>query len=284
MLKGIDVSRYQSDIDWQKVKAAGVQFAIIKAGYGKYAYQEDPCFEDNIKGAYNAGIPVGVYWYSYADTVAEAKQEAEVCLTVIKPYKDKITLPVFFDQEYEPAILAAGNSIRTQCCVAFIQVIEAAGYKAGLYGSQDWLDNKIDDSQIPETATVWVAQYGNECTYKGRYTIWQYTSSGKVNGISGRVDVNEADDSLIVSTADGWNYIGENWYWYEGGKPVTNAWRKITGESGVPYWYYLGKGGVMQTGWVKINNEVFYLNPSAAYGVPEGACVITDSRGNVIRE
>lgn len=284
MLKGIDVSRHQGAIDWTKVKATGVQFAIIKAGYGKYAYQEDPCFEDNIEGAYNAGIPVGVYWYSYADTVAEARQEAEVCLTVIEPYKDMITLPVFFDQEYEPAILSAGNSIRTQCCVAFIQVIEAAGYKAGLYGSQDWLDNKIDDSQIPETATVWVAQYGNKCTYKGRYTIWQYTSSGKVDGISGRVDMNEAADELMLVTADGWNYIGGSWYWYEGGKPVTNCWRKITGESGVPYWYYLGKGGVMQTGWVKINNEVFYLNPSAAYGVPEGACIITDSRGNVVRE
>lgn len=283
MLKGIDVSRHQGAIDWAKVKATGVQFAIIRAGYGKYAYQEDPCFEDNIEGAYNAGIPVGVYWYSYADTVAEAKQEAEVCLTVIKPYKDMITLPVFFDQEYEPAILAAGNSIRTQCCVAFIQVIEAAGYKAGLYGSQDWLDNKVDDSQIPATSTVWVAQYGSKCTYKGRYTIWQYTSTGQVNGIKGNVDMNEAADELVLSTADGWNYIGGSWYWYEDGKPVTNAWRKITGESGVPYWYYLGKGGVMQTGWVKINNEVFYLNPSAAYGVPEGACIITDSRGNVIR-
>lgn len=284
MLKGIDVSHYQGEIDWKKVKAAGVEFAIIRAGYGKYAYQEDPCFEDNIEGAYNAGIPVGVYWYSYADTVAEARQEAEVCLTVIKPYKDMITLPVFFDQEYEPAILAAGNSIRTQCCVAFIKAIEAAGYKAGLYGSQDWLDNKIDDSQIPATSTVWVAQYGSKCTYKGRYTIWQYTSTGKVNGIKGNVDMNEAADELVLSTADGWNYIGGSWYWYEDGKPVTNCWRKITGESGVPYWYYLGKGGVMLKGWQQIGEEVFYLNEKAAYGVPEGACVITDSRGNVVRE
>lgn len=283
MLKGIDVSRHQGAIDWAKVKAAGIQFAIIRAGYGKYAYQEDPCFEDNIEGAYNAGIPVGVYWYSYADTAAEARQEAEVCLTVIKPYKDMITLPVFFDQEYEPAILAAGNSIRTECCVAFIKAIEAAGYKAGLYGSQDWLDNKIDDSQIPETATVWVAQYSNKCTYTGRYTIWQYTSSGKVDGISGRVDMNEADESLMP-VKDGWNYISGSWYWYEGGKPVTNCWRKTTGESGVPYWYYLGKGGVMLKGWQKIGEEVFYLNEKAAYGVPEGACVITDSRGNVVRE
>ena len=282
MLKGIDVSHHQGAIDWTKVKAAGVQFAIIRAGYGKYAYQEDPCFEDNIKGAYNAGIPVGVYWYSYAGTVAEAKQEAEVCLTVIKPYKDMITLPVFFDQEYELAILAAWNSIRTQCCVAFIEAIEAAGYKAGLYGSQDWLDNKIDDSQIPETATVWVAQYAGKCTYTGRYTIWQYTSDGSVDGIKGRVDVNEADESLMP-VKDGWNYISGSWYWYEGGKPVTNCWRKITGESGVPYWYYLGKGGVMLKGMQKINGKVYYLNPAAAMGVPEGACIITDSNGEVKR-
>lgn len=283
MLKGIDVSHYQGEIDWKKVKATGVQFAIIRAGYGKYAYQEEPCFEDNIEGAYNAGIPVGVYWYSYADTVAEARQEAEVCLTVIKPYKDMITLPVFFDQEYEPAILAAGNSIRTECCVAFIKAIEAAGYKAGLYGSKDWLDNRIDAKAVPESAVIWVAQYASRCTYKGRYTIWQYTSSGKVDGISGRVDMNEADESLMP-VKDGWNYISGSWYWYEGGKPVTNAWRKITGESGVPYWYYLGKGGVMLKGWQKIGEEVFYLNEKAAYGVPEGACIITDSRGNVVRE
>lgn len=280
MLKGIDVSHHQGEIDWSKVTA---DFALIRAGYGKYAYQEDPCFEDNIKGAYNAGIPVGVYWYSYADTAAEARQEAEVCLTVIKPYKDMITLPVFFDQEYEPAILAAWNSIRTQCCVEFIEAIEAAGYKAGLYGSQDWLDNKIDDSQIPATATVWVAQYGSKCTYKGRYTIWQYTSTGKVNGIAGNVDMNEADDGLIVSTADGWNYIGGKWYWYENGKPVTNCWRKVTGASGVPYWYYLGPGGVMLKGMQKINGKVYYLNPAAAMGVPEGACIITDSNGEVTR-
>lgn len=284
MLKGIDVSHYQGAINWKKVKATGVQFAIIRAGYGKYAYQEDPCFTDNIEGAYNSGIPVGVYWYSYADTAAEARQEAEACLTVIKPYKDKISLPVFFDQEYEPAIKAASYQVRTECCKAFISAVEAAGYRAGMYASKDWLDNRIDAGALPDSCTVWVAQYAGKCTYKGRYTIWQYTSDGSVDGIDGRVDLNEADDDLIISTAGGWQKIAGKWYWYEGGKPVTNCWRKVTGDSGVAYWYYLGKGGVMQTGWVKINNEVFYLNPSAAYGVPEGACVITDSRGNVVRE
>ena len=281
MLQGIDVSHHQGAIDWTKVKA---DFALIRAGYGKYAWQEDPYLGANIQGAAARNIPIGVYWYSYADTISEARQEAEVCLTVIQPYRRYISLPVFFDQEYEPAILSAGNSIRTECCVAFIQAIEAAGYKAGLYGSKDWLDKRIDAKAIPESAVIWVAQYASRCTYTGRYTIWQYTSNGKVDGIKGRVDLNQASDDLLTSTADGWQKIAGKWYWYEDGKPVTNCWRKVTGDSGVAYWYYLGKGGVMQTGWVKINNEVFYLNPSAAYGVPEGACIITDSRGNVVRE
>lgn len=280
MLKGIDVSHHQGAIDWTKVKA---DFALIRAGYGKYAYQEDPYFDDNIKGAYNAGIPVGVYWYSYAGDVESAKQEAEVCLQVINPYKDKIVLPVFFDQEYEPAIKAASYQVRTECCKAFISAVEAAGYRAGMYASKDWLDNRIDAGALPDSCTVWVAQYAGKCTYTGRYTIWQYTSDGSVDGIDGRVDLNEADDDLIISTADGWQKIAGKWYWYENGKPVTNCWRKITGESCVPYWYYLGPGGVMLKGMQKINGKVYYLNPAAAMGVPEGACIITDSNGEVTR-
>lgn len=281
MLKGIDVSRHQGEIDWSKVKA---DFAIVRAGYGKYAYQVDPQFADNVKGAYAAGIPVGVYWYSYAGTVAEAKQEAEVCLQVIAPYKEYIGLPVFFDQEYEPAIKAASYQVRTQCCVEFIRAVEAAGYRSGMYASKDWLDNRIDAGALPESCTVWVAQYGNKCTYKGRYTIWQYTSSGKVDGISGKVDMNQAKDDFVGLISDGWQKVSNKWYWYENGKKVTNAWRKITGASGVPYWYYLGPGGAMLRGMQKINGEIYYLNPAAAYGVPEGACIITDSNGVVKRE
>lgn len=280
MLKGIDVSHHQGEIDWTKVKT---DFAIIRAGYGKYAYQEDPEFSENVKGACSAGIPVGVYWYSYAGDVESAKKEAEVCLQVIEPYRDKISLPVFFDQEYEPAIKAARFSTRTRCCTAFIAAVEAAGYRAGLYASKDWLDNRIDAKAIPESAVIWVAQYASRCTYTGRHTIWQYTSDGSVDGIKGRVDLNQASDDLLTSTADGWQKVAGGWYWYENGKPVTNAWRKVTGASGIPYWYYLGPGGVMLKGMQKIGDEVFYLNESAAFGVPEGACIITDERGNIIR-
>ena len=127
-LVGLDVSKFQGNVDWAKA-AAGQDFVIIRAGYGRFASQEDPCFKKNVEGAFAAGLPVGVYWYSYAATEAEARQEAEVCLSVIAPYRDKITLPVFFDQEYEPSIIAATKAVRTACCVAFCKVIESAGYR-----------------------------------------------------------------------------------------------------------------------------------------------------------
>lgn len=282
MLKGIDVSHHQGEIDWSKVTA---DFALIRAGYGKYAWQEDPYLEANIQGAAARNIPIGVYWYSYADTIAEAKQEAEVCLTVIQPYRRYISLPVFFDQEYEPDILGISKSARTRCCTEFLKVIEEAGYKIGMYGSKDWLENKINVGQLDEDTTYWVAQYDvDECTYVGIWSVWQYTSKGRVDGISGNVDLNQAKDDFVGLINDGWQKVGDKWYWYENGRKVVNAWRKITGASGVPYWYYLGPGGVMLKGMQKIGDEVFYLNPSAAYGVPEGACIITDSRGNVVRE
>ena len=94
-LQGIDVSKHQGNIDWTKA-AVGQNFVIIRAGYGRFSNQEDPCFKQNIEGAYAAGLDVGVYWYSYAANEAEAKQEAEVCLSVIEPYRDKITLPINF--------------------------------------------------------------------------------------------------------------------------------------------------------------------------------------------
>lgn len=280
---GIDVSKHQGNIDWSKA-AAGQDFVIIRAGYGRFANQEDPCFKKNIEGAFSAGLPVGVYWYSYAATEAEARQEAEVCLSVIAPYRDKITLPVFFDQEYEPSIIAASKAVRTACCVAFCKAIEAAGYRPGMYASLDWLQNKITLSSLPEDTVVWCARYSD--TAPGiAHTVWQYSSTGKVSGISGNVDLNRATAELIkTNTAqDGWVKSGTNWYWYENGKPVTNCWRKITGSNGVYFWYYLGPGGKMLKGMQQINGKVYYLNPTAALGVPEGALIMTDKNGIVDR-
>ena len=276
---GIDVSKHQgTGIDWKKVKADGVKFAIIRAGYGKYLKQEDPCFDENIQGAYNAGLDVGVYWYSYASTAADAEKEADVCLQIIKPYQALISLPVFFDQEYEPDILKATPRVRTDCCLAFIKKIQAAGYQPGMYASYDWFKNMIYRAELLDYP-AWVAQYASKCQYtdKNLY-MWQYTSTGKVNGISGNVDQNEGYFELTVK--NGWQKSGSKWYYYENGQPVKSAWRKITGANG-NFWYFLGANGVMLTGTQKIGGKVYHLNEKAACGLPEGALVVTDQDGVV---
>jgi len=186
-LKGIDVSKWQGNIDWSKVN---VDFAIIRAGYGWGAGQQDSKFDANIKGATANGIPVGVYWYSYATTEREAEREADRCLEAIAPYKNDIILPVFFDQEYEPGILALSNSMRTKICLTFIRKVINAGYKSGLYASFDWFTNKIsaDDLYI---YPAWVAQYASKCNYGGANLWgWQYSCKGRVNGINCDVDLN----------------------------------------------------------------------------------------------
>lgn len=181
---GIDLSKHQGNVDWKKIAATGIDFVIIRAGYGKYASQEDPKFKANIEGAHNAGIKnIGVYWYSYAPNVADAKLEAQVCLQVVKPYKNYINLPIFFDEEYESAILNATKAVRTNCCIEFCKAIHNAGYRTGLYASKDWFENKITASSLPSYCENWVAQYNTSCTYKGDYVVWQYSSTGKVNGI-----------------------------------------------------------------------------------------------------
>lgn len=275
-LQGIDVSKHQGNIDWTKA-AVGQNFVIIRAGYGRFASQEDPCFKQNVEGAHKAGLDIGVYWYSYAANEAEAKQEAKVCLSVIEPYRDKITLPVFFDQEYEPSIIAATKAVRTACCVAFCKAVKDAGYTSGMYGSQDWLQNKITLSSLPKDTVIWCARYsGNKPVVD--YDIWQYSSTGKVPGIAGNVDLNVG--TFPVST-DGWQKTAGKWYWYENGQPVKSAWRKITGMNGT-FWYYLGKDGVLLTGIQRINKKLYMLNPSASNGIPEGACIITNESGEII--
>lgn len=246
-LQGIDVSRYQGTIDWEKA-AKGKDFAIVRAGYGRYENQADPCLKANIEGAYRAGLKnLGVYWYSYAASEEEARKEAETCIAVIAPYKERLNLPVFFDQEYEPAILAAGRAVRTACCRAFCEKVAAAGYRAGMYGSQDWLQNKIDLSGLPEGTVVWCARYGAEP--KVEHTVWQYTSAGKVDGIKGNVDLDRAEASLLpkaemrwVKTDKGWTYgdyknrwgwLGGNWYWFDGEGIAVTGWQKVQG-----VWYY----------------------------------------------
>ena len=278
MLKGIDVSKHQGKIDWQKVAKAGIDFVMIRAGYGKYKAQEDNQFKANITGAFSAGLPIGIYWYSYATSSADAAEEAKVCLSIIEPYKDKIRLPVFFDQEYEQGIKAASKEVRTACCNTFISAIQKAGYESGLYCSYDWITNMVDEVK----GYKWIAQYASQCRYsRSKLWAWQYSSSGTVDGISGRVDL-DAGYFEITQPKDGWSKTSNAWYYYESGKAVKSAWRQIKGTNGT-HWYYFGSTGQMLTGFQAINSKLYFLNPSAAEGIPEGALIITDSKGNIVK-
>lgn len=198
MKQGIDVSVHQGTIDWAKVKQSGIEFAIIRSGYGKVINQKDKNFEQNYSGATLHGIPVGSYWYSYATTVEAAIQEANTCLTVLNGRK--FDLPIFFDQEYEPGILALTTQQRTDIVIAFTNRIKAAGYKVGLYASLDFIKTKLNDKQIPDDVVRWVAQYSSKCSYTGKLYAWQKSSVGKVNGISGNVDLDELYGDTVSST------------------------------------------------------------------------------------
>lgn len=188
MKKGIDVSRWQGDIDWKKVKAAGIDFAIIQAGYGRELSQKDQKFEQNYNGCKAAGMPCGVYWYSYARTEAEAEQEAAVCLEIIRGRQ--LEYPVFFDVE-EPAVLRLGKAQVSKVVRAFLRKVEAAGWFVGLYTSAHHLRDYIEDD-VKQRYTVWVAHYGvSKPDYSGSYGMWQKSSTGSVDGISGNVDADE---------------------------------------------------------------------------------------------
>lgn len=186
-LKGIDVSEHQGIINWTKVAKAGIDFAIIRAGYGRELSQKDKYFERNYAGAKAAGIKVGAYWYSYADSVTKGEQEAKTCLKVLKG--KNFELPVFFDQEYEKSILALSNKTRTDIVLKFLETIKAAGRKVGLYSSTNFIQTKLQASRLT-AYPLWLAEYGSKLHYTGKVWAWQYTSKGRVSGIKGNVDCN----------------------------------------------------------------------------------------------
>lgn len=183
--KGIDVSGYQCEtapIDFKRVKASGVDFVLVKAGYFTSTV---PTFEQNYSGAKAAGLHVGAYWYSCADTVDEAKREAAACIAAIKG--KQFDFPIYFDLE-ERSQLAKGRKFCSEITEAFCGAIQAAGYLAGLYISRDPLQNLI----YPETAKkyeLWIAEWGSRCRYDGEYGIWQYSDNGRVDGVTGAVDL-----------------------------------------------------------------------------------------------
>ena len=192
---GIDVSKWNKEIDWDKVKNAGVEFAIIRAGYrGSQtgSLVEDPYFRANMKGAIASGIEVGVYFFTQAVNEVEAVEEASAVLQMVREYD--LDYPIFIDTEG-----AGGNGradgldaeTRTLVCEAFCRTIENAGYTSGVYASRNWYNNNLKTERLDDYH-IWLAEYRSTPLYQGYYNMWQYTSKGKIDGIEGNVDLNIA--------------------------------------------------------------------------------------------
>lgn len=191
---GIDVSKYQKNIDWKKVKESGVEFAIIRCGYRGYGSGEilmDPYFEQNISGALKNGIKVGIYFFSAAINESEAREEARWVVNVISKYR--ITYPVAYDFESFGLGRLQGLTAKdiTNNANAFLSYIRSSGYTPMMYASKNAYNQRWETSRITG-CKFWLAHYTSQTDYKGKYHIWQYTSKGSVPGISGYVDMNIA--------------------------------------------------------------------------------------------
>lgn len=190
---GIDVSKWNREIDWDKVKNAGVQYAIIRAGYRGSktgSLVKDPYFDANMRGADASGLPVGVYFFTQAVNEVEAVEEASMVIAQLRNYK--VDYPVFIDTEG-----AGGNGradgldaeTRTLVCEAFCRTLENAGYRAGVYASRNWYNTCLNTARL-EDYVIWLAEYRSVPLYQGYYQMWQYTSKGQIDGIEGNVDLN----------------------------------------------------------------------------------------------
>lgn len=221
ILNGIDVSYHNKTIDWDAVKDAGTDFAIIRAGYRGYGASGTLCtdtkFVENIEGAIAAGIQVGVYYFTEAINTDEAIEEAEYCLSKIKNYD--VTLPVVIDYEY-PADSKGpigrmykaklSKAAATKNVAAFCDTIEDAGYTPMVYANKSDLTSLINGAKLAQDYKIWLANYNTKSTYTGTYEFWQYSEKGKVDGITGVVDCNfwytdgaasPSDDPAITTTA-----------------------------------------------------------------------------------
>lgn len=186
-IKGIDVSKHQGIIDWKKVKADGIEFAIIRIGYGGSVPVKDERFEENYKNAKANGLKVGTYLYSYANSESDVKAETDAILKWLSG--KNFELPFYLDVEDSKTQGGLSVSELTNYVYEICENVEKAGYFTGIYASKNWLETKLDITRL-KRFTIWLAQWSTNPTYQGAYAMWQYTSNGTVDGIGGRVDMN----------------------------------------------------------------------------------------------
>ena len=212
-MKGIDVSSHQGTIDWRKVGAAGVEFAIVRAGYGRFANQADKQFRKNVEGALAAGLHAGAYWFSYAMSPDEAREEAALCASALEPYRGRLEFPIYFDYEYDSERYSRAHGVtptkalREQLAAAFCMELERRGWRAGVYTNKDYLNNRWSLAAL-SAWELWLADYtGGPDVSCG---MQQTGSKGRVDGISGNVDTDAAfADYPALIRAGGWNGFGK---------------------------------------------------------------------------
>ena len=290
--KGIDVSYHNGTIDWKRVKQSEVEYAIIRCGYGTNdKNQDDKKWEENVKGCIDNNIPYGVYLYSYADTVEKASSEADHAIRLLQGKKFKY--PVYYDLEEDAIRKKLSKTEIANIAKTFCNKLSAKGYTVGIYANKDWFTNYLTDSCF-NNWTKWVAQYNTVCNYQGKYDMWQCSSTGRVPGISGNVDLNYSyspfensygggntnNGGTTTKYSDGLNEIegelyyfknnridtsytglaqyGNEWYYIENGKVNWN----YTGlaQRGIE-WFYIEKGKLNwdHSGIVEYNNQWFYV-------------------------
>lgn len=290
--KGIDVSYHNGTIDWKRVKQSEVEYAIIRCGYGTNdKNQDDKKWEENVKGCIDNNIPYGVYLYSYADTVEKASSEADHAIRLLQG--KKLKYPVYYDLEEDKLRDKISKQTIADIAQTFCDKLSANGYTVGIYANKDWFTNYLTDSRF-NNWTKWVAQYNTVCNYKGKYDMWQCSSTGRVPGISGNVDLNYSyspfensygggntnNGGTTNKYSDGLNEIegelyyfknnridtsysglaqyGNEWYYIENGKVNWN----YTGlaQRGIE-WFYIEKGKLNwnHSGIVEYNNQWFYV-------------------------
>lgn len=200
-IKGIDVSEFQGNINWNKVKADGIEFAILKLGniYDYDTNYKDSKFETNYKNARAKGIKVGAYIYNYCNTIDTLKKGLEWAIKKLEG--KKLDLPFYLDME-DKDIQGETKETLTNQCNEFAKYVESKGYQAGVYANVNWLKNELNPNDFDKKISVWVAQYYKECQYTGKYDIWQYASDGSVSGISGNCDMNYLYNEDIIKESE----------------------------------------------------------------------------------
>ena len=193
-MKAIDVSCWQVGVDYNKVKNSGINVVLIRAGFGRESSQKDSRFEEHYRNAKAAGLKIGVYWYSYADSTSDAITEAKACLSCLSG--KTLDLPVYFDME-EPWQISYGKATLTKMAENFCDTIKKYGYRAGVYANAYWFSSCLNYSTLRNKYSIWLAQWASSHSIK--CDIWQYSETGSVNGVNGNVDMNVIENTSIIN-------------------------------------------------------------------------------------